>query len=156
MCIAFGGQAAEALFFGDISTGPGGDLTYATNVAVQMVGQSGMAETLISFSAVQGSAFADAGLVGRVLADRHGRAMVETLLNTQRERAGTLLAQHRHLVEALRDALIERHELVGDEITEVLEAARVAGDAGTAGLPRPLVDLRDPASWTWWSGPGTQ
>ncbi len=28
--IAFGGQAAEELFFGDVSTGPGGDLQYAT------------------------------------------------------------------------------------------------------------------------------
>ena len=29
-----------------------------------------------------------------------------------------------HLVEALRDALLERHELIGHEITDVLEAAR--------------------------------
>jgi len=34
-----------------------------------------------------------------------------------------LLSRHRHLVEALRDALLERHELVGHEITDVLEAA---------------------------------
>ena len=31
--IAIGGQVAEELFFGDVSTGPGGDLLYATNVA---------------------------------------------------------------------------------------------------------------------------
>ena len=36
--IAMGGQVAEELFFGDVSTGPGGDLLYATNVAAQMVG----------------------------------------------------------------------------------------------------------------------
>ncbi len=124
VCIAFGGQAAEEIFFGDVSTGPSSDLTYATNVAAQMVGQAGMAGTLISFSAVQGSAFSDAGLVGRVLGDAEGRRMVESLLQDQRRRAADLLGANRHLVVALRDALVDRHELIGSEITDLLEAAR--------------------------------
>ena len=129
ICIAFGGQGAEDLFFGDVSTGPGGDLAYATNVAAQMVGEVGMAGTLISFGAVQGSALGDQGLVGRVLGDSQGRAMVEQVLREQRDRAATLLAEHRHLVEALRDALLERHELIGSEITDVLTAARIRKSA---------------------------
>jgi ATP-dependent Zn protease len=129
MCIAFGGQVAEEIFFGEVSTGPAGDLTYATNVAVQMVGQAGMAGTLISFGAVQGS-FGDPGLVGRVLGDGAGRAMVEQLLADQKARARELLSTHEHLVEALRDALLERHELIGSEITDVLEAAAAAGRRG--------------------------
>jgi predicted transcriptional regulator len=39
------------------------------------------------------------------------------------------MAAHRHLVEALRDALLDRRELVDAEIIEVLhdaEAARLA------------------------------
>ena len=48
--IAMGGQVAEELFFGDVSTGPGGDLLYATNVAAQMVGAAGMTDTLVSFA----------------------------------------------------------------------------------------------------------
>jgi hypothetical protein len=114
--IAFGGQVAEELFFGDISTGPGGDLLYATNVAAQMVGAVGMTDTLISFGAVQGSAFSDTNLVGRVLGDPDGRARVEDILQQQKQRAHSLLEANRHLVEALRDALLERHELdrVGD------------------------------------------
>jgi len=150
ICIAFGGQAAEELFFADVSTGPSSDLTYATNVAAQMVGQAGMAGTLISFSAVQGSAFSDAGLVGRVLGDTEGRRMVEALLQQQRRRADDLLLDHRHLVEALREALVERHELIGTEITDVLEAAQQAAqpDAqlaaqGPASEPRQVIDLRN-------------
>jgi hypothetical protein len=42
-----------------------------------------------------------------------------------------------HLVDALRDALLERDELVGDQITAVLAAASRA--------PRREIDLRDPA-----------
>lgn len=145
--IAFGGQAAEEIFFGDVSTGPGSDLQYATNVAATMVGQAGMGDTLVSFAAVQGSAFSDAGLVGRVLGDGDGRRMVERLLREQKEFVRTLLDDHRHLVEALRDALLERHELIGHEITDVLLEARdrhsrlPVVDVGGAGGPE-VVDLR--------------
>ncbi|WP_088287109.1 AAA family ATPase [Kineosporia sp. A_224] len=149
--IAFGGQAAEEIFFGDVSTGPGSDLTYATNVAAQMVGQAGMGDTLVSFAAVQGSAFSDAGLVGRVLGDTDGRRMVERLLREQKEFVRTLLEDNRHLVEALRDALLARHELIGHEITDVLLDARhryaqlpavaAVPDGGPDGGPG-VVDLR--------------
>ena len=122
--ISFGGQAAEEIFFGDVSTGPGSDLQYATNVAATMVGQAGMGDTLVSFAAVQGSAFSDSGLVGRVLGDTDGRRMVERLLREQKEFVRSLLDDHRHLVEALRDALLDRHELIGHEITDVLLEAR--------------------------------
>jgi cell division protease FtsH len=121
MQIAMGGQVAEEQFFGDVSTGPAGDLLYATNVAAQMVGASGMVDTLISYAAVQGN---DSGLVGRVLGDGEGRRMVEDLLQEQRRIVRDLLGRNRHLVAALRDALLARHELIGHEITDVLEAAR--------------------------------
>ena len=131
--IAMGGQSAEEIFFGDVSTGPGGDLLYATNVAAQMVGACGMTDTLISYGAVQNSAFSDTNLVGRVLADSDGRERVESLLQEQKAVARRILESNRHLVEALRDALLERHELVGREITTVLETARDSH----------VVDLRD-------------
>ncbi len=127
--IAMGGQVAEDLFFGDVSTGPSGDLLTATQVAAQMVGVCGMDDTLISFGAVQGSALADTNIVGRVLADTKGREAVERLLQEQRDTVRDLLGQNRHLVEALRDALIARQELVGTEITAVLEAAAAVAAA---------------------------
>jgi cell division protease FtsH len=121
--IAMGGQSAEELFFGDISTGPAGDLLYATNVAAQMVGAAGMTDTLISYSAIQGSAFSDTNIVGRVLGDSDGRARVEKILQEQKAYTRALLDENRHLVVALRDALLERHELIGREITDILIAA---------------------------------
>ncbi|GAB7190291.1 hypothetical protein NUM3379_09970 [Kineococcus sp. NUM-3379] len=134
--IAFGGQVAEELFFGDVSTGPSGDLVHATSTAAQMVGAAGMGGTLVSFAAVQGSALAGGNLVSRVLGDGEGRRLVEELLVAQKAAVTQLLSAHRHLVEALRDALLERHELIGSQITDVLERARAAGR---------VVDLRDDA-----------
>ncbi len=82
--IAFGGQCAEELFFGDVSTGPGGDLLYATNCAAEMVGAHGMDASLISYLAVQNGALSDTNIVGRVLADDRGRDQVEALLQEQK------------------------------------------------------------------------
>jgi cell division protease FtsH len=126
MQISFGGQVAEELFFGDVSTGPAGDLAYATGVAAEMVGSSGMTGSLVSYRAVSSGAFNDTNIVGRVLGDAEGRASVEKLLGEQKATVVSLLSQHRHLVEALRDALIERSELIGEQITDVLEAAQRA------------------------------
>ncbi|MDQ1642137.1 MAG: cell division protease FtsH, partial [Actinomycetota bacterium] len=137
--IAMGGQCAEEIFFGDVSTGPGGDLLYATNVAAEMIGSCGMVDTLVSYAAIQNSSFSDTNLVGKVLTDAEGRARVEELLQTQKVHVRGLLESHQHLVAALRDALIERHELIGSEITDILEAARDAGPAPE------VVDLRSGA-----------
>ena len=59
------------------------------------------------------------------------------LVSEKELEARALVGSHRHLVEALRDALLEREELVGTEITDVLEAAAAA--------PR-VVDLTDGAA----------
>ncbi len=136
--IAMGGQVAEMLFFDDMSTGPGGDLLYATNVAATMVGAVGMTDTLISYLAIQNSPFTDTNIVGRVLADAEGRARVEKVLQEQREAVMGLLSRNLHLVTALRDALIERDELIGSQITDVLENAQAAQTGQ-------VIDLRDGA-----------
>ncbi len=135
--IAFGGQCAEEIFFGDVSTGPGGDLLYATNAAAEMVGAHGMDDSLVSFLAVQNAALSDTNIVGRVLADSEGRAAVQALLVRQKAVAKALLEDNTHLVEALRDALLEREELIGDEITDVLEAAHRAPSSAAG-----VIDLR--------------
>ena len=122
MAIAFGGMVAEELAFGAASTGPAGDLSYATALAAQMVGSYGMGGTLISFEAVEAGPMA-AGIVAKVLSNDDARKRVEVLLLEAKETARRLLAEHRHLLEALAASLVERNELVGDEITDVLERA---------------------------------
>jgi cell division protease FtsH len=141
--IAMGGQVAEELFFHDVSTGPSSDLLYATNIAAQMVGACGMSDTLVSLAAVQNSGFSDTNLVGRVLGDPSSRGRTEELLQEQKVAVRGLLENNQHLVSALRDALFDRHELIGHEITDVLEAAQAEGpayviDLRGVGAPLPL------------------
>ncbi|HEY7438808.1 MAG TPA: AAA family ATPase [Acidimicrobiia bacterium] len=125
--IAFGGMISEELFFGESGTGPGGDLAAATRLAAQMVGAFGMAGTLVSFEAVEPGPVSQ-GIVARVLADDEARTAVERLLERAREDVRQLLDQHRYLVIALRDTLMEREELVGEEIIDVLQHAQAVHD----------------------------
>jgi ATP-dependent Zn protease len=124
IAIALGGLAAEELFLGDTTTGPGNDLATATEVAATMVGALGMGGSLVSFEAVAEGFGQRRNLVGKVLADGQAKARVETLLTSQRERVTAVLTENRDVVEALRDALIERDELVGDEILDVIHRAQ--------------------------------
>jgi len=120
--ISFGGMTAEELFFGESGTGPGGDLVSATTLAAQMVGSYGMAGTLLSFEAIEAGPI-NQGIVAKVLNDDEGRRSVERILESAKADVRNLLDTHRHLVIALRDALLEQEELVGDEIVDVLQRA---------------------------------
>lgn len=121
--IALGGLVAERLFFGESGTGPGGDLAAATQNACQIVGVSGMGESLISMAAVQSGALSDVNIVGRVLSDPVLRPQVDAVLQDARARVEHSLDANRHIVIALRDALLERDELIGGEILDVARSA---------------------------------
>ncbi len=130
--IAFGGWAAEEIFFGEASTGPSGDLAYATTVGAQMVGAAGMSGSPISLAAADGPI--GGSLVTRVLADRPSREALDTLLVACRTEARRVLDAHRVQVEALVAALLDRHELVGTEITDILDASVSTGSGWRVGV----------------------
>ena len=135
--IAFGGMVAEELFFGEAGTGPAGDLEAATRVAAQMVGAFGMTGSLVSMNAADGPP--GANLVTKVLADDTARTALERILGDAKHTVRGLLDQNRAVVEALRDALLEREELVGEEIGAVITTALAVRERGRLdpGLPDP-------------------
>ena len=137
--IAMAGMVAEESFFGESSSGPAGDLATATQIAADMVGSYGMGGSLISFRALD-QGMVGGNLVAKVLGDLRGRKIVDQLLGDARHEAARLLDDHRYLVEALRDALCAREELIGSEILDVLRTAEEeALRRGTV-----IVDLRYP------------
>ena len=125
--IAFGGMVAEELFFGESSSGVAGDLQAATTNACQMVGLLGMGTTLISSAAAE---YPAGGIVSKVLADDGARQEVESLLASAKESVTRTLSEHRSVVEALRDALLEREELIGEAILDVIRGAQPAEPVG--------------------------
>jgi cell division protease FtsH len=120
--VSLGGMVAEELRFGQASTGPASDLAYATTMAAKMVGSFGMTGSLISYEAVE-SGLLGMGVVGKVLNNERAAKAVEALLQAAKERVRLLLEENPHLLDALATALLERNELVGEEITDALAAA---------------------------------
>ena len=123
IAIALGGLVSEELFFGESGTGPAADLGGATALAAQMVGSFGMAGSLISYDAIAEGAMTRTNLVAKVLGDKDSKNRVEDILDKQKAKVAALLEENKDVVVALRDALIARDELVGDEILQVIESA---------------------------------
>jgi cell division protease FtsH len=122
--IAFGGMVAEEIFFGETSSGVAADLQAATVAACQMVGTLGMGSTLISAAALD----MPGNIVSKVTSTDAGRDEVEAVLRAAKYGVRTMLDDNRHVTEALRDALLERDELVGSEILEVIAQADPTAD----------------------------
>ncbi len=137
--ISLGGMVAEEIFFGESGTGPGGDLIGATNVAVEMVGSLGMGGSLVSYRALEMGAIGG-NLAAKVLSDKQGREDVDRILNDNKVLVTQLLLENRHIVEALRDALLDREELIDDEILDVIRAAEARHEA--TGAEVTVIDLR--------------
>jgi cell division protease FtsH len=130
LAISLAGMASEELFLGESGTGPASDLSAATETAAAMVGALGMAGSLVSYEAIAEGPVSTKNLAGKVLADPEGKRRVQELLAAQKDRATRVLEENRDVVHALRDRLMERDELVGDEIgaviVEALERRRAA------------------------------
>jgi len=140
--IAMGGMVAEEQWFDEVSTGPASDLAAATAMGAQMIGACGMGNSLISVAAA-GNGYLEGSLVDKVLGDKDARAELDALLMGSCDAAKAIVAQHPEVVEALRDALLERDELVGSEITEVIESALHA-----AAKPSVITEIRRPQPGT--------
>ena len=116
----------------------------ATQAAAQMVGSLGMAGSLISYDAMQMQGAAN--VVAKVLSSDETREAVDRILNDAKKAVRTMLDEHRHVVEALRDALVDRDELIGDEIVTVIETAIDAHDeAGQFSSTDQLATTAEPA-----------
>ncbi|NNC75914.1 MAG: hypothetical protein HKN93_10450, partial [Acidimicrobiia bacterium] len=136
--IALGGMVAEEVFFGESGTGPAGDLMGATQLASDMVGSYGLGDSLISFRAIE-TGLMGGNLTARILADKTARENVNTLLNDAKHEVTRLLTDHRHIVVALRDALIEHEEILENQILETIRLAEAQALADS----KVVVDIRD-------------
>jgi cell division protease FtsH len=135
------GLVAEDIWFGQTTGGPSSDLQNATRIACTYVGVTGMGRSLISVAALQPTMM-DGDPIRAVLSDPERKKEVDELLESCRSQVRQLLETKRHVVEGVRDALLEREELIGDEIEELMAElgereplpVPVGGD-GEAALP---------------------
>jgi ATP-dependent Zn protease len=162
LVMTLGAMAAEHVFYGENSQGVSGDVMSATATAAAMVGLWAMGPdpthiegkidpgeelqhvlkrlerigTAIMNRASGGPLAHDP--VGAVLGDRDKRAAAAQLLGQAYVTAYSLMAANRPALERIADTLIERKEMHGDEVVNLL--------AGV-GLQRPEINLLDERTW---------
>jgi cell division protease FtsH len=163
-----GAMAAERVFYGENSTGVGADVQSGTARAAWMVGSCGMGPERIELEGKKYARkayedekrdkimkrFEEIGIqimnrsgeggpmhhdpIGSVLGDPDKRRMAGQLLGQAYVSAHLLVEANREAVEHIADVLIERKEMHGDEVLDLLEAS---------GLKQPEVDLTDDRVW---------
>jgi ATP-dependent Zn protease len=159
-----GAMAAERVFYGENSTGVGGDVQSATGLSALMVGAAAMGPQPFTVAPKEDETeeqahrrildrFEKIGLqimnrtgggpftqdpIGGVLGDPAKRSVAAQILGQAYVTAHVLMLHNRHAVDHVADALLAKRELFGDDLLTLLESATVR---------IPEVDLNDEAVW---------
>jgi len=123
--VALGGLAAEEIWFGETTTGPSSDLRHATSQAAIMLGLLGMGENLISYGVLPQGGFSD-GPLGAILGNPENRKAIGDLLAEAKQQAVELLRANEPAVRALAERLLEKDEVAGEELEELMQSKAVA------------------------------
>ncbi|MDP8923904.1 MAG: AAA family ATPase [Chloroflexota bacterium] len=118
-------KAAEQVFLGTETTGMGGDLPGASFRALQYV-RCGMGGNLFTFN-----------FWGEPTPQE--RATAERIMQQQLSLARQLMEQNKPHVHAIVEALLEKDELLGEEVEEIV--ARVDRELGRGEVPKHLVPV---------------
>ena len=129
--VLLGGRAAERLVFGDVSTGAHNDLQRATDIAMAMVTEYGMGQTLgqATYPRQNRPVFLSAdqsGLAGREYSEATAArvdAEVKTILETAYERVTALLTGRMAELDRVAGQLLEREVLDEAEFQALLNDA---------------------------------
>ena len=117
--VSLAGLVAEEIWFGQTTSGPSSDLVNATRIAAVYVGLYGMGRSLVSVGAA-GLGLLDGDPIGAVIRDPDRRREMDAILDDCRTRVRGLLTTKRSVVDGVRDALLLREELIGDEIEALM------------------------------------
>jgi cell division protease FtsH len=125
LAIRMGGRVAEAIVFGQSSTGASNDLAGATDLATRMVREFGMSQALGPVGFASGSPMYLGGeeVRSRSYAEATQRVIDEEvgkLLRQAERRATAMLAEHRDALDRLTELLLERETVDGTDVDEVL------------------------------------
>ncbi len=126
--VSLGGRIAEELVFDDVTTGASQDIKQATQIARAMVTQYGFSDKL---GLVNYGSDDDEVFIGRDLAHTksYGEniasvidAEVKRIIDECYAKAKSIILNHRKVLDACADMLIEREKISGEEFNTLFEA----------------------------------
>src|SRR5690606_26457957 len=125
------GYAAEEVFFGEVTTGPGSDLEKATKMARDMVTKYGMSSEIgpmifgESSTHFLGREMAGSANFSQDMAYRIDQAVAK-ILNEAKETAVKLIKDNKALMEKMAEILLEKEELSKEEFDAFFEPSAKA------------------------------
>jgi ATP-dependent Zn protease len=163
LIMTLGAMAAEQAFYGENSQGVSGDVATATATAAAMVGMWAMGPDAVhlhgSLDVAEDVEHVLKRLerIGNTIMNRAGGGMpympdpISSVMNDREKRraaaqilgqayvtAYALMMTNRRAIEQIADTLVERREMHGDEVTDLLNRVH---------LQRPQLDLTDDSTW---------
>jgi cell division protease FtsH len=162
LVMTLGAMAAEQAFYGENSQGVGGDVQSATATAAAMVGLWAMGpeplhvggdidaeahEAVLKrlehigstiMNRASGPGMLGDNPLGAILSDRNKYQAAAQILGQAYVTAYTLMVSNRPAIAQIADTLIDRKEMHGDEVVDLLNSV---------GLQRPDIDLMNDRTW---------
>lgn len=148
--VSLGSIAVERVFYGENTGGVSGDLESATSVAAQMVGLLGMGpdarndedslraqmigERLISLAPAT-EALGQGNVIASIVRSRDKAQDVAQVLGSAYVDVWRLMTKNRDAIDQIAKVLVEKQELVGNEVDDLLKSVEIVGPAGTEGWP---------------------
>ena len=142
-----GAMAAERVFYGQTTSGVGGDIQTVTRLAALMVGAAGMGpeplelgdrsdameeeRVLKRFEEIglklmnRTGSIQDHDVAAGVLMDRDKRSLAAQLVGQAYVTAHNFVQQNRTGIEKIADEVVARREIYGDELVELLDRAKL-------------------------------
>ena len=156
-----GAMAAERVFYGQTTSGVGGDIQTVTRLAALMVGAAGMGPEPLDLDAGgldskeeervlrrleeiglklmnRTGSIQDHDVAASVLSDRDKRRIAAQIVGQAYVIAHNFVLQNRTGIEKIADEVVARREIYGDELVALLEGAN---------LKPAKIDLLEEASW---------
>jgi cell division protease FtsH len=141
LAVSMGGRVAEELIFGydKVSSGASSDISYATNLARDMVTRWGMSDALgpLQYAEADEEVFLGYSVNRQKnMSNETAQAIdseIRRIVEQGYDRAKGLLEEHREQLETLAKALLEYETLSGDEIQTLMSGGEI--DRGSSKGP---------------------
>jgi len=145
LAVAMGGRVAEEIIFGHnkVSSGASSDISYATDLARNMVTQWGMSDKLgpLKYADNQEEVFLGHSVTRTQNVSEKTAQMIDEevrdVVNTGYDRAKQVLTDHIDQLHAIAGALLEYETLSGDEIKKVMDGETIDRTSTTTPVARP-------------------
>jgi cell division protease FtsH len=143
LAVRLGGRASENLVIGEASTGAASDLSGATQLAIKMVKEWGLSPRLgpIGYGSDE-PGYLSGPLLGQERPYAEGTQQVidqevSRLLAEAEDTARALLSDNRDALDAVIAALLEKETISGEDLTEIVNRVRGAGNGRRVGAATP-------------------